>query len=48
VLRTVRYTGGLDEQRARKQGVYAITSLSADQARPAERPPNRGGMHYEE
>jgi predicted transposase YbfD/YdcC len=35
VFRTMRYTGGLDGQRTRKQVVYGITSLSADRARPA-------------
>lgn len=36
VFRTVRYRGGLDGQRATKQVVYGITSLTADQAGPAD------------
>ena len=36
VFRTVRYTGGLDGQRTRKQVVYGLTSLTPDLAGPAE------------
>jgi predicted transposase YbfD/YdcC len=36
VFRTVRYAGGLDGQRARKQVVYGITSLTTDLAGPAD------------
>jgi predicted transposase YbfD/YdcC len=36
VFRTVRYAGGLDGQRTRKQVVYGITSLPADAAGPAD------------
>jgi predicted transposase YbfD/YdcC len=36
VIRTVRYSGGLDGQRTSKQVVYGITSLSAEQADAAE------------
>lgn len=32
ILRIIRYTGGLDGQRATKEIVYAITGLTADQA----------------
>lgn len=34
VFRIVRYTGGLDGQRLRKEVVYGITNLTADQADP--------------
>ena len=34
VFRIVRYTGGLDGQRVRKEVVHGITNLSADQATP--------------
>ncbi len=34
VFRIVRYTGGLDGQRVRKEVVYGITNLTADQADP--------------
>ncbi len=36
VFRIVRYTGGLDGQRVRKEVVYGITNLSAEQATPAQ------------
>jgi predicted transposase YbfD/YdcC len=36
VFRTVRYAGVLDGQRTRKQVVYGITSLTAEQAGPAD------------
>jgi predicted transposase YbfD/YdcC len=36
IFRIVRYTGGLDGQRIRKEVVYGITNLSADQADAAQ------------
>lgn len=36
MLRTVRYSGGLDGQRTSKQVVYGITSLTAQDADTAE------------
>lgn len=36
VFRIVRYTGGLDGQRVRKEVVYGITNLTADQATPEQ------------
>lgn len=35
VFRIIRWTGGLDGQRRRKEVVYGITSLTAEQANPA-------------
>jgi predicted transposase YbfD/YdcC len=34
VFRVIRYTGGLDGQRTRKEVVHGITNLAADQASP--------------
>lgn len=35
IFRIIRYTGGLDGQRRRKEVIYGITNLTADQADPA-------------